>query len=127
MTHLKAIVFILFGLAVIVLVVQNNAALSTTVKFRMNPYFFQEKMTDLMRALEYVITYIEDLLIITKDTCNDHLNKVEEVLCRLQKAGLRVNVNKSSFALHEIEYLDYILTREGIKPQPKKVTAIQAL
>jgi hypothetical protein len=29
--------------------------------------------------------------------------------------------------LHEIEYLGYILTREGIKPQPEKVTAIQAL
>jgi len=26
-----------------------------------------------------------------------------------------------------IEYLDYILTREGIKPQPKKVQAILAL
>ncbi len=28
---------------------------------------------------------------------------------------------------HEIEYLGYILTREGIKPQPKKVQAIHAL
>ena len=92
-----------------------------------SPDFFQEKMTNLMRALEYVRTYIDDLLIITKDTYDDHLNKVEEVLRRLQKAGLRINVNKSSFALHEIEYLGYILTRDGIKPQPEKVTAIQAL
>ena len=92
-----------------------------------SPDFFQEKMTNLMRTLEYVRTYIDDLLIITKDTYDDHLDKVEEVLRRLQKAGLRINVNKSSFALHEIEYLGYILTREGIKPQPEKVTAIQAL
>jgi hypothetical protein len=49
------------------------------------------------------------------------------VLRWLQKAGLHVNANKSSFALHEIEYLGYILTREGIKPQPEKVTAMQAL
>ena len=28
---------------------------------------------------------------------------------------------------HEIEYLGYILTREGIKPQNKKVQAILAL
>ena len=55
MTHLKAIVFILIGLAVIVLVVQNNAALSTTVKFRMNPYFFQEKMTSDITLYEIVI------------------------------------------------------------------------
>jgi hypothetical protein len=31
------------------------------------------------------------------------------------------------FCTHEIEYLGYILTREGIKPQPKKVHAIFAL
>jgi hypothetical protein len=28
------------------------------------------------------------------------------------------------FCTHEIEYLGYILTREGIKPQPKKVKAL---
>jgi hypothetical protein len=31
------------------------------------------------------------------------------------------------FCAHEIEYLGYILTRDGIKPQPKKVWAILAL
>jgi hypothetical protein len=45
-----------------------------------SPDFFQEKMTNLMRALEYVRTYIDVLLIITKDTYDDHHNKVEEVL-----------------------------------------------
>ena len=91
------------------------------------PDFFQEKMTDLMRTLEYVRTYIDDLLIITKSTFDDHLSKLQEVLCRLQNAGLRINSTKSNFALHEIEYLGYILTREGIKPQPEKVQAILAL
>lgn len=63
MTHLKAIVFILIGLAVIVLVVQNNAAFSTTVKFRMNPYFFQEKVTSDITLYEIVIvTYLVGVL-----------------------------------------------------------------
>lgn len=63
MTHLKAIVFILIGLAIIVLVVQNNAALSTTVKFRMNPYFSQEKMTSDITLYEIVIvTYLLGVL-----------------------------------------------------------------
>jgi hypothetical protein len=34
---------------------------------------------------------------------------------------------KSFFCTHEIEYLDYILTSEGIKPQLKKVQTILAL
>ena len=92
-----------------------------------SPDFFQEKMTSLMQSLEYVRTYIDDLLIISSGTFDDHLLKVEEVMSHLQIAGLRVNTPKSSFALHKIEYLGYILTREGIKPQPEKVTAIMAL
>ena len=42
-------------------------------------------------------------------------------------AGLCVNATKSTFATNKIEYLGYILTREGIKPQPEKVSAILAI
>jgi len=40
---------------------------------------------------------------------------------------LKVNAAKSFFCTHEIEYLGYILTSGGIKPQQKKVQAILAL
>ncbi len=52
---------------------------------------------------------------------------METVLNRLCDVGTKVNAAKSSFCAHEIEYLGYILTRGGIKPQPKKVQAILAL
>ncbi len=40
---------------------------------------------------------------------------------------MKVNAVKSHFCTHKIEYLGYILSIEGIKPQPKKVHAILAL
>jgi hypothetical protein len=52
---------------------------------------------------------------------------METVLTRLRDARFKVNAAKSLFCAHEIEYLGYILTREGIKPQPKKEQAILAL
>jgi hypothetical protein len=52
---------------------------------------------------------------------------METVLIRLRDAGLKVNPAKPLFCAHEIEYLGYILTREGIKPQSKKVQAILVL
>jgi hypothetical protein len=52
---------------------------------------------------------------------------MKTVLTRLRDARLKVNVAKSSFSAHEIKYLGYILTRERIKPQPKKVQAILVL
>ena len=92
-----------------------------------SPDIFQEKMTGLMEQLDYVRAYIDDLLIITKSSYEDHLAKVKQVLLRLREANLRVNVTKSTFVTNEIEYLGYILTREGIKPQRKKIEAILAI
>ena len=80
-----------------------------------------------MHTLKYVHTYIDDLLVITTDTYDDHHNKVNAVLYRLQLANLRVNVKKSSFTLYEIEYLGYFSSRDGIKSQPGKISAIFAL
>ena len=88
---------------------------------------FQAQMMDLMASLDYVRAYIDDLLIITRGTFEDHISKIETVLTRLRDAGLKVNAAKSFFCTHEIEYLGYILTRGGIKPQQKKVQAILAL
>jgi hypothetical protein len=49
------------------------------------------------------------------------------VLRRLCDPGLKVNAEKSTFCALEIEYLGYILTRDGIKPRSKKVQAILAI
>ena len=56
-----------------------------------------------MQNVEYVRTYLDDLICITKDSFEDHLEKVGRVVLKLKEAKLRVNVKKSSFALHEIE------------------------
>jgi hypothetical protein len=52
---------------------------------------FQAQMMDLMASLDYVRAYIDDLLIITRGTLDDHLSKVETVLARLREAVLKVN------------------------------------
>ena len=92
-----------------------------------SPDIFQEKMSELFDGIEFVRTYIDDLLCLTKGTFEDHLEKLERVLARLQQAGLKVNGNKSFFARAELEYLGYWITRDGIKPLPDKVKAILAI
>jgi hypothetical protein len=88
---------------------------------------FQAQIMDLMSSLKLVQAYMDDLLIITRGILDDHLLQMETVLTRLCDTGLKVDSAKSLFYAHEIEYLRYILTREGIKPQPKEVQAILAL
>jgi hypothetical protein len=88
---------------------------------------FQAEIGNLMAALEYVRAYIDNLLVISKGSHDDHLGKLEQVSIGLHNAGLNINAAKSFFFVQETEYLGYILTRGGIKPQPKKVQAILML
>ncbi len=66
-------------------------------------------------------------MIITKGSLEDHLEKLSIVLTRLQDAGLKINADKSNFCTLETEYLGYILTRDGIKPESNKVQAMLAV
>ena len=92
-----------------------------------SPDIFQEKMSELMAGLEFVRVYIDDLLVITKHDWQDHLQKLSQVLDRLSEVGLKVNIKKSSFGQPSIEYLGYMITRNGIKPLAKKVEAMLRL
>ena len=55
-----------------------------------------------MGDLEFVRTYLDDLLIITKSSFVKHIQKLNEVLNRLKQAGLRINADKSTFAVNNI-------------------------
>ena len=47
------------------------------------PDIFQKKMSDLMTDIEYVCTYLDDLLILSNGDFTDHLKKIATVLNRL--------------------------------------------
>ena len=89
-----------------------------------SPDIFQQVMSDILGDLEYVLIYIDDILITSNGTYEDHMQKLDEVLSRLEKCGFKCRVNKCFFAEAELEYLGYWLTRTGVQPQPKKVEAI---
>ena len=92
-----------------------------------SPDIFQERMSTLMQDLDYVRTYIDDLLCITSGDWKDHLAKLREVLKRVRKAGLKVNAKKCFWGKPELEYLGYWVTRQGIQPVEKKVDAMQQI
>ena len=50
---------------------------------------------DLMASLKFVQAYMDNLLIITRQTLDEHLQKMETVLTRLCDARLKVNVANS--------------------------------
>ena len=60
-----------------------------------SPEIFQGKMSELMTALEYVKTFLDALLVISKSTLLDHLEKLRLVQIKLQVAILKLNATKS--------------------------------
>jgi putative transposase len=92
-----------------------------------SPDIFQECMYEIFSDLEYVHVYIDDLLVTSCSTFKDHLQRLELVFSQFSVAGLKINANKSHFAVSEIEYLGYWITRNGIQPVHKKVEAIKCI
>ena len=85
---------------------------------------FQRELSRLFEGIPYVLVYIDDILIITKETFEQHLQAVKTVLKKLLKVGMQLNIDKSHFATIEVSYLGYIINRTGITPQPSKVQII---
>jgi Reverse transcriptase (RNA-dependent DNA polymerase) len=87
---------------------------------------FQNVMSNLTQDMEYVKTYLDNLLILSNNNFNDHifLLKLEMVQVKLSTAGMRVNASKSKIFAQQIEYIGYWITRQGIQPVHNKVEAI---
>ena len=89
-----------------------------------SPDIFQEKINELINGLEFAGAYIDDLLVISKQSFEEHLKHLEQVFTRLIEAGLKVNAVKSSFCTTQLEYLGHIVNIQGVQPSTKKVEAI---
>ena len=63
-----------------------------------SPDVFQQKMNKLFAGFKYVRAYIDDLLIVTKRTFEDHLQDLDTVLEKLETAGLKINATKCTQA-----------------------------
>ncbi|GBO35997.1 Transposon Ty3-I Gag-Pol polyprotein, partial [Araneus ventricosus] len=87
------------------------------------PVTFQRFIHEVLRGLDFVFPYLDDILIASKNN-QEHEIHLNLVLERLNTFGLRINISKSVFAVEEIEFLGYLITPQGSRPLPDKVQAI---
>jgi Reverse transcriptase (RNA-dependent DNA polymerase) len=82
-----------------------------------SPDICQEKMSVIFADMTEVIVYI---CVITKGDFTTHLRILRDVLRRVEINRLKVHADKSKFCCFETEFLGFVLSREGIRPQQKK-------
>jgi len=89
------------------------------------PATFQRYMDAVLAGLKWnsLLVYIDDILIYSQ-TFADHLQDVRNVLDRLIEANLQLKPSKCSFFQKELLYLGHLVSADGIKPDPKKISAI---
>ena len=92
------------------------------------PATFQRYMDIALAGLKWTscLVYLDDIIIFSV-TFGEHLRDIEAVFKRIEEFNLGLKASKCYLCQKELLYLGHQITTEGIKPNPAKVKAIDAL
>uniref|UniRef100_A0A8C7XG91 ribonuclease H n=1 Tax=Oryzias sinensis TaxID=183150 RepID=A0A8C7XG91_9TELE len=89
------------------------------------PATFQRLMERMFGAehCQSLLLYLDDIIVFSS-SLEDHLNRLDRVLGRLHREGLKVKLEKCCFFRKEVNYLGHLVSREGVSTDPSKVSAV---
>ena len=70
------------------------------------------------------MVYLDDLIIFSA-TREEHQAHIETVFKLLDKVNLRISLKKCQFFEKEVRFLGFLVSGEGIRPDPRKTDAIK--
>ena len=73
----------------------------------------------------FVTAYLDDVLVYTNSTLEEHVKHVKKVLQKLKEYKLYLQSSKCEFYTKETKYLGFIILIEGVKINLKKIQTIQ--
>ena len=85
---------------------------------------FQRFMDEVVRGLEGVFVYVDDILVASKNEKN-HEHHLSALFTRLELFGLVISPEKSMFGINQVDFLGYQLSAAGLSPMPSRVEAIR--
>lgn len=89
------------------------------------PATFQRLMNNVLG--EYInkicLVYLDDIIIFST-SLQEHVQSLKLIFNCLERANLKVQLDKSEFCKRETEFLGHIVTQNGVKPNPAKVECV---
>lgn len=84
---------------------------------------FQRFMHQVFVDMDFVVVFVDDICI-ASSTEEEHYQHVRAVFERLRSYGLVINVAKSHFAERTVEFLGYLVSKDGVLPLPNRVDGV---
>src|ERR1043165_9807424 len=86
-------------------------------------------MNDVLRSViaKIAMVYLDDIIIFSKGTLQNHIRDVERVFHLIQQATLQIKIKKYKFFQKEIKFLGHKISQKGIATDPEKIEAMQKL
>jgi hypothetical protein len=75
---------------------------------------------------KFIVIYLDDLTVFSKSN-EEHLVHLKQTFKKYRRFGLSLNPKKSHFAMQEGKLLGHIVSKDGIKIDPKRVEAIDTI
>ena len=93
---------------------------------KISPSCWQLAINTIMKPLigKGVYVYLDDVIIYARDK-EEHDRILWKIMELLKENDLQLSISKCMFYAKQFEYLGHIITKDGIKANPKKVAAIK--
>ena len=105
-----------------------------TYQFQTGFYGLTDMPAEFQKAIDLTLNnerdtfaFLDDILIISHGTKEDHMNKVKRILDKLDAESIAISLEKSKLGRKQVEWLGYVIDEYGIIPMQKKTDAIVQL
>lgn len=75
--------------------------------------------------LNFALVYLDDIIVHSQDFAS-HLQRLDAVFGKLRTANLKLKPSKCEFFKQELKYLGHVVSKQGISPDPEKVTVLKS-
>ena len=102
-----------------------------TYRFKTGFYGLTDMPADFQKAMDYTLIglsntycFLDDIIVVSKGTKESHLKYVYKSLQNIDADILIINLSKCHFAKHQINWLGFTFSQNGVKPVESKTAAI---
>ncbi|KAF7701749.1 hypothetical protein HF521_001032, partial [Silurus meridionalis] len=89
------------------------------------PSTFQRLMERVFgdQQCQSLLLYLDDIVVFST-SITQHLERLEVVLSRLEREGLKARLEKCAFLQQEVKYLGHVISSRGVATDPSKIEAV---